>query len=202
MIRLSNGTERAGRHRPPRQPAHPRGGRADPDARPHRVPAPGARHPRADDDPGSGDGHAEGADQHHSAGDGRGARVLRRQPALAVHGPDQPAGRADAQAAPVGARSRRSEPRPGGLRRARRSPVALRPHLPDRDAGRSEHRSDRLAGDLREDQPVRLHRDAVPAGHLPVGRRRSGDAAGWADPARRRGEPGDRARSSSRPGPS
>ena len=108
----------------------------------------------------------QGSDQHDPAGDGGGARVLRRQPALAVHGPDQPAGGADAQAPALGARSWRSEPRPRRIRRARRSPVALRPHLPDRDAGRSEHRSDRLAGDLRQDQPVRLHRDAVPARDL------------------------------------
>ncbi len=33
--------------------------------------------------------------------------VLRHQPALAVHGPDQPAGRADPQAPPLGARPRR-----------------------------------------------------------------------------------------------
>ena len=51
-----------------------------------------------------------------------------------------------------------------GLRRARRAPVALRPDLPDRDAGRPEHRPDRLAGDVRQDQPLRLHRDAVPQG--------------------------------------
>ena len=60
---------------------------------------------------------------------------------------------------------------PGGLRRERagfdvrdvhNSP--LRPHLPDRDAGRPEHRPDRLAGDLRPDQRVRLHRDALPQG--------------------------------------
>ena len=41
------------------------------------------------------------------------------------------------------------QPRPRRLRRARRAPQPLRPHLPDRDAGRPEHRSDRLAGDLR-----------------------------------------------------
>ena len=47
-----------------------------------------------------------------------------------------------------------------GLRRPRRPPQPLRPDLPDRDAGRSEHRPDRLARDLRPDQQLRLHRDA------------------------------------------
>ncbi len=44
--------------------------------------------------------------------------VLRHQPALAVHGPDQPAGRPDAQAAAVRARSRRPVPRAGRVRGA------------------------------------------------------------------------------------
>ena len=46
------------------------------------------------------------------------------------------------------------------VRRPRRPPQPLRPDLPDRDAGRSEHRPDRLARDLRPDQQLRLHRDA------------------------------------------
>ena len=60
---------------------------------------------------------------------------------------------------------------PGGLvararriRSARRSPHALRPHLPDRDAGRPEHRLDQLAFLLRADQRIRLHRVALPQG--------------------------------------
>ncbi len=69
-----------------------------------------------------------------------------------VHGPDQPAGRADQQAAPVGAGPRRPVPRAGRLRRSRRPPLPLRPDVPDRDAGGPEHRPDRLAGDLRQDQ--------------------------------------------------
>ena len=89
--------------------------------------------------------------------------VLRVQPAVAVHGPDQPARRADSQATPVGAWSRRTVPRTRGVRRARRAPEPLRPHLPNRDPGRSEHRAHRLAGDVRARQRVRLHRDAVPA---------------------------------------
>ena len=58
---------------------------------------------------------------------------------------------------------------PGGLdagaRRVRgpRRPLhALRPDVSDRDARRSEHRTDQLAQHLRADQPVRFSRDAVP----------------------------------------
>ena len=58
---------------------------------------------------------------------------------------------------------------PGGLvartrwlRSPRRSPDALRPHLPDRNAGRSEHRFDQLAFLLCAHQRLRLHRVAVP----------------------------------------
>ena len=77
---------------------------------------------------------------------------------------------------------------PGGLSRrarrvrgARRAPEPLRPHVPDRDAGRPEHRPHRLPRELRADQPVRLHRDALPPdqerrrarrGRVPRGRRR------------------------------
>jgi hypothetical protein len=51
-----------------------------------------------------------------------------------------------------------------GLRGARRPPDALRPHLPDRDAGRAEHRPHLVAVVLRADQRVRLHRVALPQG--------------------------------------
>ena len=84
--------------------------------------------------------------------------------AVAVHGPDEPALRSDAQAASLGPRAGRSDPRARRLRGARRPRHALRPHLPDRDAGRSEHRPHRVALDLRARQRVRLHRDAVPQG--------------------------------------
>ena len=93
-----------------------------------------------------------------------GQGVLRQLAAVAVHGPDEPALRGHAQAPPVGARTRRSDARARGLRSPRRAPDALRPHLPDRDAGRSEHRSHRVAVDVRARQRVRLHRDAVPRG--------------------------------------
>ena len=68
---------------------------------------------------------------------------------------------------------------PGGLTRERAGfevrdvhVDALRPHLPDRDAGRPEYRPDQLARDLRARQQVRLHREPVPQD-----RRRQGDAS-------------------------
>ena len=60
---------------------------------------------------------------------------------------------------------------PGGLTRERAGfevrdvhADPLRPHLPDRDAGRSEHRPHRVAVDLCARERVRLHRDPVPQG--------------------------------------
>ena len=58
----------------------------------------------------------------------------------------------------------RSDARARRLRGARRASDALRPHLPDRDAGRPQHRPHQLAGDLRARQQVRLHREPVPQG--------------------------------------
>ena len=72
----------------------------------------------------------------------------------------------------------RPDARARGLRSARRAPDALWPHLPDRDAGRPEHRPDQLTGDVRARQQIRLHRNAVPprargqgddGGHLSLG---------------------------------
>ncbi len=151
------------RHRQPRQSPGAFGRRADGEPVPHRPAAHGAGDPRA---------HGLGRYRHRDAarpdqrqaGGGGGARILRLVAAFAVHGPDQPAVRGDAQAASVRARAGRSDPRARGLRGARRASDALRPHLPDRDAGRPEHRPDQLAGHLRQGQQVRLHRDAVHAG--------------------------------------
>ena len=60
---------------------------------------------------------------------------------------------------------------PGGLSRERAGfevrdvhPSPLRPDVPDRDAGRPEHRPDRLAVLVREGQRVRVRRDALPQG--------------------------------------
>ena len=94
-----------GRHRPPRQPPHPRQRRADPERVPDRPPAHGARRPRADDDPGDRQGDPERPHQH-PPGRGGDEGVLRRQPAEPVHGPDEPARRAHLEAPPVGPRAR------------------------------------------------------------------------------------------------
>ena len=161
------------RHRQSRQPAGAFRRRADGEPVPHRPAAHGAGDPRA---------HGLGGHRHCDAarpdqcqaGGGRGARILRFVAAVAVHGPDQSAVRGDAQAASLGARAGRSDARARRLRGARRAPDALRPHLPDRDAGRPEHRPDQLARHLRQGQQVRLHRDAV---HVGEGRRGAEGAA-------------------------
>ena len=93
-------------------------------------------------------------------------------PAVAVHGPDQPAVRDHAQAARLGPRTGRPDARARRLRSARRAPDPLRPRLPDRDAGRPEHRPDQLARAVRAHQRVRLPRDAVPQGERQQGDRR------------------------------
>ena len=54
----------------------------------------------------------------------------------------------DPQAPHVGAWTGRSDARARRLRSARRASDPLRPHLPDRDAGRPEYRPDQFAGDL------------------------------------------------------
>ena len=90
--------------------------------------------------------------------------VLRLLPAVAVHGPDELARRADAPAAPVGAGRRRPDARARPDRGARRAPDPLRPHVPDRDAGRPEHRPDRLAVVVRDRLRARLRPDPVPDG--------------------------------------
>ena len=78
------------RHRPLRQPAAAHRRRADPEPDPGRPVADGARRARADDDSGRRGDHAADPDQH-PPGRGGDQRVLRHQPAVAVHGPEQPA---------------------------------------------------------------------------------------------------------------
>ena len=152
------------RHRPPRQPARALGRRAAREPVPHRPGADGAGDQGEDVGlPGNGDRHAARPDQRE-AGHGRDSRVLRVLAAVAVHGPDQPALRGHAQAPAVGPRAGRPLARARRVRGARRAPDALRPHLPDRDAGRPEHRPDLVAVVLRADQRVRLHRIALPQG--------------------------------------
>ncbi len=149
------------RHRPPRQPPRALGGRAGREPVPLGPGARGARGARAP---------LAGREREPDAArpDQREARlrgdqgVLRLLAALAVHGPDQPALGDHAQAAHLRARPGRPHARARRLRGARRAPDALRPRLPDRDAGRPEHRPHQLARPLRAHQRVRLHRDAVP----------------------------------------
>ncbi len=151
-----------GRHRSSRQPARSLGRRAAREPVPDRARPHGARDQGKDVGlPGNGDRHAARPDQRE-AGHGRDSRVLRVVAAVAVHGPDQPAVRSDAQAPALGARPRRIVAGARRLRGARRAPDALRPDLPDRDPGRSEHRVDFVAVVLRADQRVRLYREPVP----------------------------------------
>ena len=161
---------RAGRHRPLRQPAPAYRRRADPEPGPGRPVPDGAGGPGADDDPGRRGDHAADPDQHPSGGRGD-QGVLRHLAAVAVHGPDQPAGGSDPPPAPERARPGWSVPGAGRLRGPGRAPVALRAHVPDRDAGGSEHRSHRRAVDVRPGEPVRVHRDAVPQGRARQGDR-------------------------------
>ncbi len=103
------GGRRVRRHRPLRQPPSPHGRRAHPEPAPHRPRPDGAGRPRADDDSGRRGDHAADADQHPTRRGGA-EGVLRHLPAQPVHGPDQPAGRSDAQAASVRARPRWTVP--------------------------------------------------------------------------------------------
>ena len=92
----------------------------------------------------------------------RGAQgVLRCVAAVAVHGPDQPVVGNHAQASRFRTGPGRPDPRTRRLRSPRRAPDPLRPRVPDRDAGRPEHRPDQLAGPVRPAERLRLPRDAV-----------------------------------------
>jgi hypothetical protein len=98
------------RHRPPRQSPGACGRRAHGEPVPHRSGSHGAGDQRAHEHvSGDRDAHAARPDQREARLRG-GQGVLRFEPALAVHGPDQPAERGDAQASPLGPRARRSDP--------------------------------------------------------------------------------------------
>ena len=166
-----------GRHRPPGQP--PRAGRrrTGREPVPHRAGAHGARGQGAHEPAGRRDAHAAGIGQLQAGVSGP-QGILRLQPTVAVHGPDQPAVRGDAQAAAVRARARRPDPRAGRVRGARRAPDALRAGVPDRNPGGAEHRVDLQPFDVCARERVRLHRNPVPRGQrrprqrhgpLPVG---------------------------------
>ena len=163
QLRERRADARSRRHRPPGQPASADDRRAGlrraaqglPQAPPHGAGA---------DEPQGRRGHdaaQPGQSQEHLGGD----RVLLR-PRRAVAGgrPDQPAVDAHARAAALGVGPGRFEPQAGRLRGPRRAHFALRPHLPDRDAGRHEHRPDLQPGDLRRRGRVRLPGHAVPQG--------------------------------------
>ena len=160
------------RHRPSRQPPRALGRRTDGEPVSPRPAAHGARDQGAHVVGRYRHRHAAGSDQRE-AGGGGGARVLRLVAAVAVHGPDQPAVGDHPQAPSLGAWAGRPDARARRLRSARRAPDALRPHLPDRDAGRSEHRPHQLARDLRARQQVRLHRKPVSQRQGRQGDRRS-----------------------------
>jgi DNA-directed RNA polymerase subunit beta len=125
--------------------------------------ADGADHPRAHVAPGSRAGQCLRLHQrtHHLR---RGAELLWIQPAVAVHGSDQPAGRADAQAPALGSRTGRTDAGPRRLRGPRRSLHALWPHVPHRDARRAQHRSDLVPVLLRPRESPRLPGDPLPQG--------------------------------------
>ena len=105
QLPAASGPGRAGlpprRPGPLRQPADPFGRRAHPEPGPRRPVPHGAGRPRTDDHPGRGGHHPPDADQHPSGGRSH-QGVLRNQPAVAVHGPDQPAVGSDPQAAALG----------------------------------------------------------------------------------------------------
>ena len=167
--RAAQRPRRGRRHRPPRQPPRALRRRAGREPvplgpRPDREGRQGASRPGRDRSPDAARPDQLEADLGGAEG------VLRRVAAEPVHGPDQPALRDHAQAARLGPGPGRPDPRARRLRSPRRAPDALRPRLPDRDAGRPEHRPDQLARPVRAAQRVRLPRDAVPSG-----RRRQGD---------------------------
>ena len=94
---------------PLRQPAHPLGGRADPEPGAGGTLANGAGGARAHDHPGRRGHHTPDAHQHPT-GRGRGEGVLRDVAAEPVHGPEQPAVGAGPQAPSLGPRAGRPLP--------------------------------------------------------------------------------------------
>ena len=99
---------RGGRHRSPGQSPRARGGRAARKPVPHRLGPHGTRHQGKDVGvPGNVDGYAARPGERQ-AGDGRDPRILRIEPALAVHGSDQSAFGDYAQTASFRAWTRRS----------------------------------------------------------------------------------------------
>jgi DNA-directed RNA polymerase subunit beta len=146
---------------------------------PHRAGARRARRQGAPDDRRKRTHHAAGDDQREAGGRG-GQGILRLLAAVAVHGPEQSAVGSHAQAPRFRLGPRRPDARARRIRSTRRASDALRPGVPDRDAGRSEHRLDQLARSLCAHQRLWLFGNPVSArvrrqGHrsdrLPVGDR-------------------------------
>ena len=140
-----------GRHRPPGQPAGAGRGRTAGEPVPGRPGAHGTGHQGAHGHPGPGHPDAPRPDQCQ-AGAGRDQGILRHLSAFAVHGPDQSALRDHPQAALERPGTRRSDPGASRVRGAGRASHPLWPHLSHRDAGRSQHRSDRVTVHLRPGQ--------------------------------------------------
>ena len=164
LLKLRKQHRLGGRHRSPRQPPRARRRRVAGEPVPHRPGPHGTRHQGKDERvPGDVHGHAARPGQRQ-AGHGRHPRVLRLVAVVAVHGPDEPALGDHAQAASFRTGAGRSVARARRIRSPRRSPHALRTYLPDRDAGRPEHRPDLVAELLCADQRLRLHRVAVSQG--------------------------------------
>ena len=169
------------RHRPPGQspPAHDRRtglrrtAQGLPQAPPHGA---GAHEPQGRR--GHDAAHADQSQEHLG-----GHRIfLRPRRIVAGRRPDQSAVDAHARAPAVGPWAWRLEPQAGRLRSPRRAHFALRPHLPDRDAGRHEHRPDLQPGDLCRRRRIRLPDHALSQGAKRQADRRGRLAAG------RRGE--------------
>ena len=131
LLEAAQGYRRGRRHRSPGQSPRTRGGRTAGKSVPHRPGPHGTRDQGKDERvPGNVDGHAARPGQRQAC-DGGDPRILRIQPAVAVHGSNQPAERDHAQAPSFGSWTRRFEPRARRIRSPRRAPDALWPHLPD-----------------------------------------------------------------------
>jgi DNA-directed RNA polymerase subunit beta len=87
-------------------------------------------------------------------------------------GPDQPAGPVNARAPPERPGTRRPQPQTCRLRSARRTYLALRPHLPHRDTRRYEHRLDFQPQYLRRGRRIWLPDHALPQAAPPQADRR------------------------------
>src|SRR5437764_15455314 len=82
-------------------------------------------------------------DQSQSAQRGH-SRFLWSVAVVAIYGSDESIGGANPQTPSLGPGTGWSVARSRWIRSARRSSIALRPHLPNRDAGRAEHWFDQL----------------------------------------------------------